>query len=152
MAPQHEGEQLSSRPSCSRNASALCVVPESAACRQPWEMVCCCSFQFQPRLSTKKILESEKSLCWKGPLEVIQLSILLGEGLIRFLRDLTNEILKTSKDGDSICSNPSARWVHAWRPVWDLFRQIEENERYFAGRCWVIWAWVSWGDYASEVK
>lgn len=89
MAPQHEGEQPSSRPARSRNASALCFGPESAACRQPWEMLCCCSFQFQPCLSTKNILESEKSLCWKGPLEVIQLSILLGEGLIRFLRDLT---------------------------------------------------------------
>jgi len=56
-------------------------------------------------------------LYWKGPLEVIQFSILLIAGLFRFLRDLTNETWKTSQDGEdggSIGSNPFARWVHVW--------------------------------------
>lgn len=71
-------------------------------------------------------------MCWKGPLEVFQFSILLRAVLIRFLRDLTNETWKTSQDGedgDSTGSNLFARWVRVWGLFLICSDQIRSRKR-----------------------
>ena len=76
-----------------------------------------------------KILQSENSLCWNGPLEVIQSSLLLKAGLIRpgFLGTRPVESWRPPRM-EIIWSIVSARWVHAWGHFLDLFRQFKENK------------------------